>query len=212
LLTDSEFTSQIEYWRRIYVDLMQWYSLADSKAVGILTINGILLSFVTLGSFLEMQNDSTIQNKSIVILYLPLILFLISVLVSVILAVIALWARIPFRLTPSDKIKHVQKQQDKEEKDEKNFDYPTTFFFSIADKYRPEKKNTKKTGSTYFEDEIKKYKSEEEWLKGMAREITILSWHLKEKYHLINFSFISVAVALGFMSAIVFLTMFNDVD
>jgi len=136
---------------------------------------------------------------------------LISVLVSVILAVIALWARIRFRLTPSAKINNVQKQQDEEEeKDEKNFDYPTTFFFHIADKHRPDKKNTKKPGSTYFEDEIKKYKSEEEWLKGMAREITILSWHLKKKYQLINFSFVSVAVALVFMSAIVFLTMFNN--
>ena len=88
-LSDDKFTKEIiAYWREVFSDLIHWYDLADSKCVAIITISGIMLSFVTLGSFLDARNNMPqIYSKNIVAFYI-LLLFLFSVMSSVILAVL----------------------------------------------------------------------------------------------------------------------------
>jgi hypothetical protein len=51
-----------ERWKGVYDQIVHWYDLADSKSMGIITINGILLSFVTLGFIIRPENLAIFQG------------------------------------------------------------------------------------------------------------------------------------------------------
>ena len=63
-MDDNAFGPEIlGYWREIFSNVIHWYGVADSKSVGIITIDGILLSFITLGSFLGTVDYNLLETK-----------------------------------------------------------------------------------------------------------------------------------------------------
>jgi hypothetical protein len=74
----------IERWKDVWDHLIHWYDVADSKSLGVITINGLLLSFVTLASILDAQTIGTVEQGNPAIFWL-LLIFIISVISSVFL-------------------------------------------------------------------------------------------------------------------------------
>jgi hypothetical protein len=175
----------IDFWQKVHEDLKFWYERADEKSTGIIALSGILLGFVTLSAVISKPHPGDTSLNII------LFGFFFSVLGSVIIAISSLWSRVKFQgLRPS-------------------FENPPEIFFSyIAQLYHTTESNRIEQGNKYFNDEISKCKSNEDILKSMASEITILSSNLKNKYVSINrcylFIFASI-VLMGFYSLLKFL-------
>ncbi len=73
--------------------LIEWYKMADHRASGLISINPMLLGFVTISAFVILGSSerdiSTVKSLAETFL----ILFFISIIISVILAVWSLWGR-----------------------------------------------------------------------------------------------------------------------
>jgi hypothetical protein len=190
----------IERWKEVFDQLIHWYDVADSKSLGIITINGLLLSFLTLSSIVgiqtvDIQTIDPVKERNPAIFWLLLVL-IISVISSVLFAIGALWARIGFdssilpRMAPARKTKTI--------------DLPSIFFFNISNTYPTPREHLGRTeGKRFYEKEMRKYDRYESWLRAMALEIVVLSTNVKKKYLLINLSFAFVFVSLILMAAII---------
>jgi hypothetical protein len=55
-MANNEKSPGLEYARRIFDSVLDWYKNADTKAQIILTINGVFLAFLT-GSIFKKQDD-----------------------------------------------------------------------------------------------------------------------------------------------------------
>jgi hypothetical protein len=173
----------VQFWQEVFHDVKEWYKIADSKAAGIIAINSIILTITTFGlGFLH--NDVT-NNKMASIISVIFICFLGTILSSVILSVIALWARIKI-------ISHIP-----------STDLPVIFFAHIADKYPTSEDTLRQKGMKFFDFEMPKALSDESKLKAMAEQITILSSNVRTKYIIINFSYLLIIISLVLLAGMI---------
>jgi hypothetical protein len=132
-LTQEEVAEQ---WKHVYDNLIHWYGVADSKSMGVITINGLLFSFVTLGSIIGIEAGSTTTNQFLEknpATFYPLVAFVISIIISVVFSIWALWARI--ENWPSVGPSIFQRTNKKPIRIPKRYDLPSIFFINIADTY-----------------------------------------------------------------------------
>jgi hypothetical protein len=173
----------IEFWNGVLHDTKEWYKTADSKAAGVITINTIMLTVTTFGlNFFH--NES---NRITIMFSILFWCFLGTILSSVILSVIALWARIKIQYTGPH-----------------SPDVPDIFFSYIANKYPTNEDTVSEQGIKFFIQEIKqKPFSDNAILKAVAREIVILSSNVNKKYLLTNFSYVLIIVSMGLLIGII---------
>jgi hypothetical protein len=91
-LTQEEVADQ---WKCVYDNLIHWYGVADSKSMGVITINGLLFSFVILGSIIGIEAGGTAINEFLEenpATFYSLVAFVISIIISVVFSIWALWA------------------------------------------------------------------------------------------------------------------------
>lgn len=193
-MSDSQSGDIIDYWEKIHNDLLYWYNIADTKSSGIISLNAMLLGFVTISAFVNPSTIGTAHNGIGPVDTALLIGLLVSVMTSVVCAVKALWANISIELY--SKIGKRNKNLSTNEK------IPLIFFSHIAEHYH------EKEGDKFFQFEVNKFKSKDNYLQALASQITILSSKLVTKFFWINVSYICIFISIGLLS---FFTLFRFV-
>jgi hypothetical protein len=79
-----------EQWKHVYDNLIHWYGVADSKSMGVITINGLLFSFFTLGSIIGIETEGTTTNELLQenpATFYSLVSFVISIIILVVFSI-----------------------------------------------------------------------------------------------------------------------------
>ena len=191
-MANSELDELIAYWQKIHDDLLYWYNIADTKSSGIISLNAMLLGFVTISAFVN--PSSAAHNEISQVETLVLVGLLCSVMTSVICAVCVLWSRISIGLYSKVRKPYEIHNRDLNTVKYKNEKIPPIFFAHIAERYHKEE------GYKFFQNEITKYKSKENYIQALASQITILSSNLVTKFFWINVSYIFIFISIVLLS------------
>jgi hypothetical protein len=93
-MSDSEMSEALDYSRRLYERVIDWYKNADSKAQIILTLDGAFLTFITSSIFKNPDELSKITQRFTFYTWLFLILMCLCLVGSIIIALMCLWSRV----------------------------------------------------------------------------------------------------------------------
>jgi hypothetical protein len=178
------------YWQKMFDDLKDWYKVADSRASGIISINSILVGFITISTFLSLH-----ETKNQIAYYL-LPGFFSTIMVSIILAIYSLWGRKRLSLSffISDRT-HLKNTND---------DEALLYFGDIIDHYKANECNKVEAGSLFVKNEFCRYTSKDKMLKAIATQIVILSSDLYKRFWILNISYILIVTSIILMSVFTF--------
>ena len=93
-MSDSEMSEPLDYSRRLYESVIDWYKNADSKAQIILTLDGAFLTFITSSIFKSPDELSKITQRFTFYTWLFLALMCLCLVGSIIIALMCLWSRV----------------------------------------------------------------------------------------------------------------------
>ncbi|MBW4660285.1 MAG: hypothetical protein KME15_16540 [Drouetiella hepatica Uher 2000/2452] len=186
-------SSKLEYSRRLYDDVLDWYKSADSKAQVVLAIDAAFLAFLTSTVFSEPDKLRSILDVFSWVTWLNLALMLLSLIVSIGAAISCVWSRIYSIREVKQIIKKAESRCQDSDK------YPPEmimWFFQFIEALDQKK----------FQVTLES--SEEEFeLKVLAEEIYVLSSNVRKKHIAVNIGFGFAALSLIFfvMAAVSYL-------
>ena len=90
----EEMDAAVEYARRLFESVMEWYGSADTKAQVVLTIDGAFLAFLTGSIFAEPADLAPILSRFTPAIWLLLALMSLCLTGSIACALLALWSRL----------------------------------------------------------------------------------------------------------------------
>ena len=216
--SEAEKSKVLEYWQKIFDDLKEWHNVADSRANGIISINAMLLGFVTISAFVSFDASKTEIPKDMLETIL-LVGFFVSVMCSVILAIYSLWGRKKFDLefwqkrTRYKRFRKVLSLLQKKnqyignKKDEVNNEV-FLYFGDFLPKYTAYEDNKKDIGDEFSKKELHKYTSIDNVLKAISTQIVILSSDTYDRFWILNFSYILIVLSIILMSSFTFVRWF----
>lgn len=180
-------SEHIEYTRRLYQNILDWYGSADSKAQVVLAIDGGLVAFISSTAFSK-PNDIEPIIKALPLLTWVLLSFMVlSLMVSMGAAIFCLMARIYSVGNLQEIINNaISKAKNTEFS---SFPYPPAIacFFQFIERLDKEKfVQTLNSINPQFE------------IKALANQIHILSGNVRKKHYAVNIGFIFAAAALMF--------------
>jgi hypothetical protein len=157
--------SSIEYTRRLWDNVIHWYSNADTKAQVILAVDGAFLAFLT-GSIFQKPEDllNTVSHFNS-LTWILLILMVVSLFISIFFAIKCLWSR----LLPKEMI--TTKQVESEAKIKGRYPPQVMWFFQhIAPLERDDFISTLKSIDADFE------------IEALGYEIHIVAGNVQQKH------------------------------
>jgi len=173
----------LDYSRRLYERVIDWYKNADSKAQIILTLNGVFVAFLTSSIFKNPDELLKLTNRFSTFTWLFLSLMCACLVGSIVCALMCLWSRVAFSagrdemiLSELDKLKETGE-----------YSPHLMLFFKTITMLDPEK----------FQTQLTKIDTEFE-IKALASQIYLLSKRVYAKHLLVNYGFASVGGALIF--------------
>jgi hypothetical protein len=175
---------KLEYSRRLYDDVLDWYKSADSKAQVVLAIDTAFLAFLTNTIFSEPDKLRAILAVFSWVTWLNLTLMLLSLIVSIGSAVFCVWSRI-YSLK---EVKQIIKKAESRCQDPDKYPPETIMWFFQFIEVLDQKKFQATLESTEEEFE----------LKVLAEEIYILSRNVRKKHLAVNIGFGFAALSLIF--------------
>ncbi len=93
-MSNSEISPALDYARRLFERIIDWYKTADSKAQIILTLDGAFLTFLTTSVFKNPDELSRIIQRFNSATWLFLALMSVCLVGSIISALMCLWSRV----------------------------------------------------------------------------------------------------------------------
>jgi hypothetical protein len=93
-VSDSDLTSALNYSNLLFANVVDWYKSADSKAQVILTLDGVLVTFLTTSIFKTPSELSGIIRSLTLSTRLLLIAMCVCLIGSIIGALMCLWSRV----------------------------------------------------------------------------------------------------------------------
>jgi hypothetical protein len=190
--------TKFEFWKGVHDGIIGWYALADSKAAAVITLNGIMMSFVGLGAIVGFE-PSEISNEWKMYYLAITSAFVGSIILSVCFAVLG-----------------VTKGFDKA-RDYKDGQFLLTFYADIAHfvtEKRPSVDTVKAflegqiNNDTFLEGQDKNGIKQEKLFESLAVNITRRSSRLYDKMNLIRWSFYFSIVSIGLLGFIALLLIF----
>lgn len=173
----------LDYSRRLYERVIDWYKNADSKAQIILTLNGAFVAFLTSSIFKNPDELLKLINKFSTFTWLFLSLMCVCLVGSIVCALMCLWSRIAFAAERDEMIlSEIDKLKETGE-----YSPNLMLFFKTIGMLDPEK----------FQTQLTKIDTEFE-IKALASQIYLLSKRVYAKHLLVNYGFASVGGALIF--------------
>jgi len=163
--------ANVEYVRRLYENVLDWYKSAENKAQIIVTLDGIFVTFVTTSMF---------DSKNIGVAQLPLItlgflgLMIVSLAISLYHAISCLWSR---TYTP-DELAEALRQAGVNISDYQTYKPSTSWFFQMINALDREQ----------FEKRVHHLEQGFE-VDALASQIYLLSANVSKKHTHVNFGF-----------------------
>jgi hypothetical protein len=189
----SQNDNKLEYSRRLYDSVLDWYKSADSKAQVALAIDTGFLAFLTSTIFSEPATLSKIISAFNFTTWLTLTLMLLSLIVSIGASIFCIWSRI---YSPKEVRRIIKKAESKYQNS--NIYPPETimWFFQFIEGL-DEQKFQVTLGS--IEENFE--------LKVLAEEIFILSKKVRVKHLAVNigFGFAALSLILFIVAAVSYL-------
>jgi hypothetical protein len=185
-MSDSEISEPLDYSRRLYESVIDWYKNADSKAQIILTLDGAFLTFITSSIFKSPDELSKITQRFTFYTWLFLVLMCLCLVGSIIIALMCLWSRV-FISAKRDEVLLLEKEKIKG-----------------SERYSPSLMLFFKTISWLDHDKFQAQLigvDKEFEIKALASQSYLLSKRVYVKHLLINAGFILAAASLMFFLA-----------
>jgi hypothetical protein len=186
-------SSKLEYSRRLYDDVLDWYKSADSKAQVVLAIDTAFLAFLTSAIFSEPDKLRAILAVFSWITWLNLTLMLLSLMISIGAAIFCVWSRI-YSLKEVKQI--IKKAESRCQDPDKYPPEMIMWFFQFIEVLDQKKfQATLESTEEGFE------------LKVLAEEIYILSRNVRKKHLAVNigFGFAALSSIFFVMAAVSYL-------
>ncbi len=95
-MNNQEESGSLEYARRLFSNILDWYKNADTKAQVVLTFDGVFLSFLTSLVFLKKEELRDILSVFGSETWIALVLMALSLIVSIISALMCMKSRLAF--------------------------------------------------------------------------------------------------------------------
>ena len=175
--------NSLEYARRLYERIIDWYKNADSKAQIILTLNGAFIAFLAAAIFKAPDEIIKITVKFSGFTWLWLSLMCICLVGSIICALVCLWSRIAFSVRRDQMIlSEIDNLKEKAE-----YSSNLMLFFKTIAMLNGEK----------FQTQLTKIDEEFE-IRALGSQIYLLSKRVYSKHLMVNYGFLLVGGALIF--------------
>jgi hypothetical protein len=185
-MSNSELPDALDYARRLFERVVDWYKNADSKAQIILTLDGAFLTFLTTSIFKNPDDLSKITQRFTFSTRLFLVLMCLSFIGSILTALMCLWSRI-FLFSKRDEVLLREKKEIKE-----------------AERYSPNVMLFFKTISWLDHDKFQSQLADvdkEFEIKALASQSYLLSKRVNTKHLLVNLGFALSGAGLIFFLA-----------
>lgn len=178
----ESISQSLDYSRRLYGNILDWYKNADTKAQILLTLAGVFLSFLTSTAFTNKDNLGSILGLfglETWILLSCMTVFLIATIVS---ALLCLRSRTAI---PKEIVEHLHDiVGDRADKDRQ---WPETmWFFGIIAQLKDRKR---------FQSRLHEFTEEDE-LCALSSQIFLLSKNVLEKHKWVNRGFMLITLTL----------------
>jgi len=185
-MSSDKKSSALEYSRRVFDGVLEWYKNADSKAQVILTLDGAFLAFLTSSIFIEQDKLSKILSEFGVETWLLLALFCLSLTSSILSAEVCLQSRIYSEKEIDAIFRTAGVEVEKSESYKPEFMFFFQFISRLGEKQMAEKLSRVDEN---FE------------IEALAHEMCILAKNVKEKHKWVNrgftFAGLSLIIFLG---------------
>jgi hypothetical protein len=185
-MPDPELADALDYSRRLYERVIDWYKNADAKAQIILTLDGAFLTFLTTPIFNNPDGLVKITQRFNAYTWLFLSLMCLCLVGSIVSALMCLWSRIFFS-AKRDKV--LIEEQARVKEAERYSPNVMLFFKTITwldhDKFQAQSVDIDKE----FE------------IKALASQSYLLSKRVYAKHVLINFGFVLIGAGFIFFLA-----------
>lgn len=175
--------NSLDYSRRLYERVIDWYKNADSKAQIILTLNGAFVAFLTSSIFKNPDELLKLTNKFSGFTWLFLSLMCVCLVGSIVSALMCLWSRIAFS---AERDEMILSEIDNLKETGEYSPNLVLFFKTIA-----------MLDAGKFQTQLTKIDTEFE-IKALASQIYLLSKRVYAKHLLVNYGFAMVGGALIF--------------
>ena len=183
---DDKEVEMLNYSRRQYDDVLDWYNSADSKAQVILAINGGFIAFVSGTVFAKPDDLISIVDEFNSITWILVILMVVSLITSIGASIYCLWSRICTGKELRKKIDDETRAYSLDANILDNRYAPSlTSFFLFIEHLDPK----------IFENTLKSVDTEYE-IAALAGQIRALSRNVKVKHLAVNIGFAMTSIAL----------------
>ena len=185
-MSNSEISPSLDYARRLFERIIDWYKTADSKAQIILTLDGAFLTFLTTSVFKNPDELSRIIQRFNFSTWLFLVLMCVCLMVSIISALMCLWSRV-WLFSKRDAVLVSEKKRIKN-----------------AEKYSPNVMLFFKTISWLDHDKFQSQLGDvdqEFEIKALASQSYLLAGRVNTKHLLVNLGFVLSGASLIFFLA-----------
>lgn len=185
-MSNSEISPALDYARRLFERIIDWYKTADSKAQIILTLDGAFLTFLTTSVFKNPDELSRIIQRFNSATWLFLALMSVCLIGSIISALMCLWSRV-WLSSKRDAVLVREKARLEE-----------------AEKYSPNVMLFFKTISWLNHDKFQAQLAEVDVkfeIKALASQSFLLSQRVNTKHLLVNLGFVLAGASLIFFLA-----------
>jgi len=183
----NEKSPALEYSRRVFDGILEWYKNADSKAQIILTIDGAFLTFLTSSIFMKQGNLSTILSNFGVETWLLLALMCLALAGSILSSILCLWSRIYSK----DKLDEILRSGGVDIERSETYKPQFMLFFQFISRLNAEQMAEKLAAV-----------DERYEIEALAHETRILSKNVMKKHSWVNRGF-----ALAGLSLLLFLSV-----
>lgn len=180
-MPEPNILDALDYSRRLYERVIDWYKNADSKAQIILTLNGAFLAFLTSSIFKNPDDLFRLTSKFSNLTWLFLTLMCLCLVSSITCALMCLWSRVYFF---AERDKAIMDEIEKINATEKYSPNLMLFFQTIT-----------LLDHNKFQTELAAVDKEFE-VKALASQIYHLSKRVIVKHRLINIGFVMAGTAL----------------
>lgn len=185
-MANSEISPSLDYARRLFERIIDWYKTADSKAQIILTLDGAFLTFLTTSVFKNPDELARIIQRFNFFTWLFLALMCVCLIVSIISALMCLWSRV-WLVSKRDAVLVKEKTRLKD-----------------AEKYSPNVMLFFKTISWLDHDKFQSQLAdvdEKFEIKALASQSYLLAKRVNAKHFLVNLGFLLSGASLIFFLA-----------
>ena len=178
-------SNELEYARRLYDNVLDWYKNADTKAQVVLAINGGFITFVGSSVFKKAEEVRSVTDSFDYVTWIILALMISSLIGSIGAAIYCLWSRIYSKKKLHKIIKDALKKYSPTDQEPDRYPPSISCFFQFLERLEKEKlRETLQSVDSKFE------------IKALTNQIHILSRNVKKKHFAVNIGFMLVATTL----------------